>query len=61
MTRPLTPVVIVAQASLPAIRLWIFLQRLPMAGRDAHPTVVTQCPYLNTPIWADILLPGDLI
>jgi len=48
MTRPFTPVVIVAQASgpfivaqasLPAIGLWIFLQRPAMAGRDAHPTV----------------------
>ena len=43
------PVVIVAQASLPAIRLWIFLQGLPMAGRDARPTVVNISPYLKGP------------
>jgi len=55
MTRPFTPVVIVAQASgpfivaqasLPAIRLWMFIQRLSMAGRDAHPTVLNLSPYL---------------
>jgi hypothetical protein len=43
----MAPVVIVAQASLPAIRLWIVLQRLAMAGRDAHPTIVNKSPYLN--------------
>ena len=49
----MAPVVIVAQASLPAIRLWIDLQRLSMAGRDAHPTIVNKSPYLKTPMWAD--------
>ena len=48
MTRPVAPVVIVAQASLPAIWLWIFLKRLLMAGRDAHPTIVNISPYLKT-------------
>jgi hypothetical protein len=37
---------IVAQASLPAIGLWMFIQRLSMAGRDAHPTVLNKSPYL---------------
>jgi len=32
--------------------LWMFLQRLSMAGRDAHPTVVNLSPYLKTPISA---------
>ena len=43
---------LVAQASLPAIGLWMFLQRLPMAGRDAHPTVLNITFYLKTPICA---------
>ena len=41
-----------AQASLPAIGLWIFLQMLLMAGRDAHPNIVNISPYFKPPIWA---------
>ena len=43
---------LVAQASLPAIGLWMFLQMLLMAGRDAHPTIVNISPCLKTPICA---------
>jgi len=51
---------LVAQASLPAIRLWMLPQMLLMAGRDAHPTIVNISLYLKTPDlgrplhWADI-------
>jgi hypothetical protein len=41
---------LVAQASLPAIRLWMFPQMLLMAGRDARPTVLNITFYLKTPI-----------
>ena len=40
----------VAQASLPAIGLWMLLQELLMAGRDARPTVLNITFYLKTPI-----------
>jgi hypothetical protein len=48
---------LVAQASLPAIRLWMFPQMLLMAGRDARPTVLNITFYLKTPIWACLVSP----
>ena len=41
-----------AGVSLPAIWLWMLLQGLLVAGRDARPTIVNISPYLKTPIWA---------
>ena len=43
-----------AGVSLPAIWLWMLLQGLLVAGRDARPTIVNISPYLKTPHF-----PGD--